>query len=218
MALTNYSELKAAVATWLNRTDLTDQIPDFITLAESRLNRDLELRRTEVETTLSVADQASTVAIPSDFVSPVGLWVSETDGRRLLRYLDPVQMPEVATSGDIYEFTITEQNIVLERPSQGAISLIFRYRQAFALSDASPTNWLLTTHPDAYLFGALVEVGPYLRDNDLLAIYSARYQAAIDAINEKEARVKAQATLTPDLPLMPSYYQRRFGAYAYGGY
>lgn len=218
MAISTYDELKAAVATWLNRSDLTSQIPDFITLAESSLNRDLELRRTEVEETLSVADQASTVALPSTFVAPVGLWVSETDGRRLLRYLDPVQMPETATTGDIHDFTITGQNIVLERPSEGAISLILRYRQAFALSDASPTNWLLTTHPDAYLFAALVEAAPYLRDDNLLAIWSARHRAAVDAINDKEARVKAQSTLTPDLPLLPSRYQRRFGSYGYGAY
>ena len=40
MAITNYSELKSAIADWLDRTDLTDQIPDFITLAEARHKRD----------------------------------------------------------------------------------------------------------------------------------------------------------------------------------
>ena len=33
MALTTYTELKASVADWLNRTDLTNVIPDFISLA-----------------------------------------------------------------------------------------------------------------------------------------------------------------------------------------
>jgi len=35
MALTTYTELKASIADWLNRSDLTAAIPDFISLAEA---------------------------------------------------------------------------------------------------------------------------------------------------------------------------------------
>ena len=35
MSISTYSELKTAVANFLARTDLTDQIPDFIQLAEA---------------------------------------------------------------------------------------------------------------------------------------------------------------------------------------
>ena len=38
MALVNYSDLKTSIADWLNRSDLTATIPDFITLAESGFN------------------------------------------------------------------------------------------------------------------------------------------------------------------------------------
>jgi hypothetical protein len=38
MGITNYSELQTAVAKWLHRTDLTAQLPDFITIAENKLN------------------------------------------------------------------------------------------------------------------------------------------------------------------------------------
>ena len=31
MAITTYTELQTSVANWLNRDDLTDKIPDFIT-------------------------------------------------------------------------------------------------------------------------------------------------------------------------------------------
>ena len=44
MAFTTYTELKSVVADYLARTDLTAQIPDFITLAEVRLKRDLRIR------------------------------------------------------------------------------------------------------------------------------------------------------------------------------
>jgi hypothetical protein len=45
MALNNYSDLKTSVANYLGRSDLTSAIPDFITLAEIRLARQLRLRQ-----------------------------------------------------------------------------------------------------------------------------------------------------------------------------
>ena len=44
MSITNYTELKTAVANFLARSDLTDRIPEFISLAEGRLSRELESR------------------------------------------------------------------------------------------------------------------------------------------------------------------------------
>jgi len=37
MALTTYTELKSSLADWLNRSDLTSVIPDFISLAEAQM-------------------------------------------------------------------------------------------------------------------------------------------------------------------------------------
>jgi hypothetical protein len=48
MAITTYAELQAAAANWLVRGDLTARIPEFITLAEARLNRVLRARMAEV--------------------------------------------------------------------------------------------------------------------------------------------------------------------------
>ena len=41
MALTTFAELKASIADWLNRSDLTTVIPDFITLAEHQMEREV---------------------------------------------------------------------------------------------------------------------------------------------------------------------------------
>ncbi len=45
MAISTYSDLKTTVANYLARSDLTSQIPDFITFAENRLRRDLRIRQ-----------------------------------------------------------------------------------------------------------------------------------------------------------------------------
>ena len=53
MAFTSYSELKTTIANYLARSDLTTQIPDFIRLAEIRLQRDLRTRQMLVVATAS---------------------------------------------------------------------------------------------------------------------------------------------------------------------
>ena len=39
MAITAYAELQTATANWLDRTDLTARIPEFIELSEANFNR-----------------------------------------------------------------------------------------------------------------------------------------------------------------------------------
>jgi hypothetical protein len=43
MALDTYSNLKTTIANYLNRSDLTAYLGDFITLTEARLNRELRV-------------------------------------------------------------------------------------------------------------------------------------------------------------------------------
>lgn len=202
MAISTYAELQSSVASWLNRTDLTAQIPDFIALAESRLNRKLKLRMTETEASLSVASAAQSVALPAGFVAPMGLWVVESGTRRELRYLDPTQMHTNGSAGTIQYWTITGANIVFERPASDALSLILRYTASLALSDASDTNWLLTNYPDAYLFAALVEASDFVRDTEGLAKYSARLEGALAEVNDVAARSRSMTTLSTDPALM----------------
>ena len=50
----DFATLQATVASYLARGDLTDQIPEFIRLAQDRLSRDLYIRQTlKVATTKS---------------------------------------------------------------------------------------------------------------------------------------------------------------------
>ena len=53
MAITTYSELKTSIANWLNRDDLTTQIPDFISLAEE--NASLLVRHWRMENRATAA-------------------------------------------------------------------------------------------------------------------------------------------------------------------
>ena len=66
MALTTYDELKSSIADFLDRDDLTTVIPDFITLAETKMNREIRHWRMEKRATAVLDTQYS--ALPNDFL------------------------------------------------------------------------------------------------------------------------------------------------------
>ena len=61
MALATYSDLKASVADFLNRTDLTSTIPDFIALAEADINSHFDLRTVESDQAVTATAGAGTM-------------------------------------------------------------------------------------------------------------------------------------------------------------
>ena len=94
MAISNYSELKAAIADWLNRSDLTDSIPDFIVLAETRHKRDFKIRRMETRVTANTVADSEFYSLPDNYVAMRNIQLN-TDPKTPLEYLTPEQMDRI---------------------------------------------------------------------------------------------------------------------------
>lgn len=200
MAITTYAELKAAAANWLVRADLTARIPEFVALAEARLNRLLRTRLAETETVLTAMPGARTIALPAGFAEALALWITVSDGRRRLPFLEPALMAATSLQGEPSAWTIDGANLAFDRPCDAAYGFVLRMLRAFALTDAAPTNALLTGAPDVYLFATLSEAGPFLRDAELAGAYEAKLERALGELNAKEARSRAPRTLVTELP------------------
>jgi hypothetical protein len=203
MAISTYDELKAAIATWAHRTDLTAVIPDLITLAESRINRLAKIHNREQEADLTVVVGDRTIALPSGFIEPLGLWLTYYGDRQFVRYLTPEEMPVFDDSGQSDYWAIDAGNIAFERPADIAYTFVLRYTGLLTLSDANPTNWLLTNHPDLYLHAALMECAAYIRDLELLGVAKAAFDLALQEINDKEHRVDSLVTLSTEISSGP---------------
>lgn len=188
MALGTYSELQSAIASWsFNRTDLP--ATDLITLGEARLNRDLRLRAMEAEESITGVVGTRTYALPSDFNLPIAVWRNDTLGRVYIqRVSGPLAVSETNGSPDYW--TIEGESLGFERPCDDDYSYTLRYLARFALSAESPTNWLLTNHPDAYLAAAIVEAALWAADDEQAVRWQQRYQAAVDAINHRESKAR----------------------------
>lgn len=199
MAIATYDELQASVASWLHRSDLTDQIKDFITLAESRLNRLLSLREEEAEISMAAVPGSAYVALPADYSAPVSMWLESWIPRRALIFKSPAALPYIPIAAYPTYWTVKAGQIQFDRPAQEAYQLTLRYARKFALSNTNQTNYLLKNYPDAYLFGALLESAPFIRDDARIAMWQERFDRAINEIQIQENRSKDITTLGVDV-------------------
>lgn len=158
MTISTYAELQTSVASWLHRADLTSQIPDFITLAEAKLNRKLRLRAQENTATDTVS---ATVALPTGFVEMKSLTVSAGGENYPLTYVTP----ELITSetGQPSSYSIVGDNIVFQNSSTGYAYTLVYYKPFDSLS--AGVNWLITNAPDVYLYATLLEAAPYMKND-----------------------------------------------------
>ena len=198
MALTNYTTLQTAIGTWLHRDDLTSQIPDFITLAESRLNRLLKLPPQETEGTLTGTDSVRTIALPSGFVTPIALWLTTYLPRIELEYRLPQTLEVSNSNGTPQYWTIDGTNVAFECPCDGALTFTLRYNTKLDIASTT-TNSVLTSTPDLYLYGSLLEATPYLNNDARIATWKALFDIAVREVRENNNRMKSLAKLTTDL-------------------
>lgn len=180
VSLADYSALAASVSRWTHRTDLADAIPEFVLLAESRISRDLRIRKQIVSTVLSTTAGEQGILIPDDWLEFENLSVGVMPERQLtyvtIEQLD-ARFPKNGPAGVPFFYTI-EGNQVLFGPMPNAIYPInILYFSRFDSLLTAQTNWLLTNHPSVYLFSVLMEAMLYTQNMEMLAVYTQRYQA-----------------------------------------
>lgn len=193
MALSTYDELKASIADFLNRDDLTAVIPDFITLAEKQMNREVRHWRMEKRATAELNTQYT--ALPSDFLQPIRFIITAAD----ISALEQVNSVEISQlrddNGDAVgrptSYSILDGSIEVHPTPDATYTLEMLYYEVLdTLNAQTTTNWLLTNYPDAYLYGALMHSAPYLQEDVRIQTWAALYQKAIGDINSESERSK----------------------------
>jgi hypothetical protein len=189
MALTNYSDLQTTVANYLGRSDLSSVIPDFISLAEIRLARQLRLRQMLTTATLSTTGGTSTINLPADFLSVRDIYIDQNP-RQSLSYLSPSSFTKNAraTESGLPVF-YTQKGSELELapiPDTNYSVILLYYAKPAVLSDSNTTNAFMTVCPDALLYGSLVEAEPYLMNDARLTIWTQLYQNSVSSLAESD--------------------------------
>ena len=189
MAFTSYSDLKTTIANYLARSDLTTQIPDFIRLAEIRLQRDLRTRQMLVVATATTTASNSTVGLPTDFLEMRDIHVNTTPVTTIT-YLSPNAFYAGARTTDIgkpVNYTVLGAEIQLAPVPDTTYTLqMLYYAKPTALSDSNSSNVFLANYPDALLYAALGEAEPYLMNDARLQTWAALYDRSITAISTSD--------------------------------
>lgn len=197
MSISTYAELKTALANYSNRSDVTDRIPEFITLAETRIFYGSEeppfqsdpLRIRAMETSVSTTFDAQEVELPTNYLQMRRMYVSgDTGGEMAMISPDMFwRRYTVTNSGVPREFAIEGESLFIgPTPDASYTGRMLYYKKFSDLSADSDTNWLLTNAPGAYLFGALIELFDYLFDAEKRASSYAKFIGVINALNKAD--------------------------------
>lgn len=181
MALSTFGGLKTSIAAWLKRSDLTAYIPDFVSLAEARIARDLRLQRQMTSADLATVASTATVTLPSDWLETIS---AEVVGFGTLEVMpqDTAEGTWGTDTGRPLQMAPRGSSLVLY-PTPDAVYIVrLVYFQRYTLASDSDTNWLLTNHPGLYLYAALAEAEPYLMDDARAAVWEAKYQQERDGL------------------------------------
>jgi len=192
--ITSYTTLQTSVVDYLKRdqdTQLTAAVPGFIQLFEAKMNRVLFSRQMEQRST-TVTDTGATepefISLPSDFQSMRRVRLSSVTGKPCLEFKSGTQLDEYRLSiGNVSSqpryFSIFGDEIELAPTPDAAYTIEMVYRKDIPPLSSNSTNWLLDLAPDLYLYGALLEASPYIKDDDRIQIWGLGYKTALDEVN-----------------------------------
>jgi len=196
VAITNYGTLKAAIADFLNRDDLTAVIPTFIDFAQDKINRDLRTRQMVARATANIDSQYN--AFPPNFLQVRDIRLN-TDPVQALEYVSSEQQNQErsrnATSGRPRLFSVIGESFeVFPTPDTSYECEIAYYEKIPDMTADSDTNWLLTKSPELFVYGSLVHSAPYLKDEDKIVIWQTLYRDVFNSLTLEDEKSRFGGT------------------------
>lgn len=202
MAIITYTELQTAVANWLKRADLTARIPEFISLAEARISRNLRTRNVVANLSL---DSTGVVSLPADLSELRYIRLKSADGNYNfpLEVTTPVAIADAldrwqgAGSVPVRAAVIEGKLYLAPRPDQTYTAEITYFQLLPPLTGGSPTNFVLTAAPDLYLAGTLIEAFLFLDYDERVAVWEQKFESALDELERSRESAEYGANPAP---------------------
>ena len=195
MALATYSDLLTAVAGWVKRSDLATLIPDFVTLAEVRIARDLNSVKLEKSSPITTVAGTSSYALPTDLISIIR--VNRNIGLPLKSFDPLVQRPSQSGAPD--QYAIDQGQIRFYPTPDNVYTRSIVYKAALAPLSAG-VNEVYRQYPNIYLFATIVEAYLWMLADQRAIQWEARYKQAIKDAN-KANNLHRQNQLVTDAPI-----------------
>lgn len=181
MPFSTATELKAAVQSWLDRSDYSTVADDMILLAEGHFN--LELKAREMVEQVSLAPTSGVCTLPSDFLGVIRV-VGESTPRCLVTQMGSsiVDKKHDSSIGGL-PATYTIIGNELHTFPQSSVNIELTYWEKIPPLASNSSNWLLAKYPNLYLEACMLEAHRYFPNSGDLSLASARVSNMIDRIN-----------------------------------
>ena len=183
MSISTYAELKTAIANWLHRSDLSSYLDDLVMAGEKWIMRNV--RATEMETAFNVAISGGTVTVPSGFIGAKVLYVDGSP-TQIIKPLSLAQLltkyPLRSSGGKPLFFAYSAGTLEFgPYPDSNYTIKGTYYRRQGPLS--SSVYDLFTNNPDLFLFAALAESEPFIKNDKRVPLWTAKRDAIASDIS-----------------------------------
>lgn len=187
MAIGTYAELRTAAASWLHRSDLSADIPNFIGLGEWRMARDLRISPLMATATVAVSAGASTGTLPTGYLETINIRIAS--GAELV-YVPPDTIDRVPSGSVPWCYTLLGTTITVAPTwtAGGNLSVTY-FKKETELSDSATTNWYILNAPDTLLYATLMEAAPFLNNDSRVGLWKDYYKEGIGNINRQYGNV-----------------------------
>lgn len=215
MSLDTYANLQTAIQTEIDNTstEFTASVPDLINRAESKINRKLRCRQMEqlAYMTYSTATTDRKISFPSGFLERRDLFIklgSEADSKYTrVVFKSPKNFYLRYTDAGRPEYYTIRKHLEFDRLADASYRVQMHYLKAWDIATDS-TNWLLTNHPDIYLYGSMAEAEMFFRNRENVGGWKMMFEEAIRDLNRLDERTRDDAILsTPELSRMSHRYR-----------
>ncbi len=186
-----YAELKTAIANYLNRSDLTSEMDTFIDNVEAELNRRLRTKDMIKRATATADSQYLTV--PTDWVEAINVEITSGNFSPLFQQsiesLDVYRKANHNQTGQPIYFAMVDDSIELAPTPDVEYTLqLTYYAKINALSDSNTSNFVSTSHPDVYLYGALKHASIYLMEDERIPMFTAQFEKALEEMRMEQEK------------------------------
>ena len=183
-----YATLKTAIQDYLQTTEssFVSNLPTFITQAEERILRTVQLPDFKKNVTANVTNGNEYLAMPSDFLSQYSMAIDNSGYEYLLfkdtNFIREVSPDVTVTGVPKYYGIFDDSNFILGPTpnSNYSVELHYLYKPLSISVDPSGTSWLGTNAENALLYGSLIEAYTYLKgDPDLMSLYQSKFDESL---------------------------------------
>ena len=183
-----YTTLKAAIEAYLQNTE-TEFADTYIDVAikqtEDRISKSVILPANRKYEPITLTNGSTTADLPSDFLAPFELRISDSGTFSHVDYSDVSYMrsafpnPLMVGVPRWYSMFDAATIILAPTPTLGLTAWLNYFPKPESIVTAN-TSWLGSNAENCLLYGCLAEAYTFLKGNaDLMKLYEEKYQAAL---------------------------------------